>query len=100
MGGVNGMPTISNLGPTTSTAPPVVVPCPKPEKDTLSCDWSHDDGRGSFMPPVEQQGQCGSCYMFGSVGSLEGALAISTHKATGATRPPSAAALSIAPAVS
>ena len=82
--GVNGAPAISNAGPTTSTAPPVVVPCPKPEKDTPSCDWSHDDGRGSFMPPVEQQGQCGSCYMFGSVGSLEGALAISTHSATGA----------------
>ena len=73
--------------PSLKDAPTPMVACPQPHGED-SCDWSFDDDdRGAFLPPVKNQGQCGSCYAFSSVAALEAALAIVEHKNSGKHTP-------------
>ena len=75
--------------PSLKDAPTPLVACPQPHGED-SCDWSFDDpddDRGAFLPPVKNQGQCGSCYAFSSVAALEAALAIVEHKNSGKHTP-------------
>lgn len=55
----------------TVSAPRVDTPCPAMNKaNNRNIDWSK-----GFLPPVRDQGQCGSCWAFSAVGTLAGAWA-------------------------
>merc|ERR1712080_271885 len=43
-----------------------------------SFDWRNKEGV-NFVPPIRNQGHCGSCYAFGSTAALEGRLRVQTN---------------------
>ena len=53
-----------------STEAQFSVPGVRTEKDSTSIDWRNKDG-GNYVSPLLNQGNCGSCVAFATVGALE-----------------------------
>jgi len=69
-----GRKNVPNVRPREITPEMVEMTKDLPE----SYDWRNVNGK-SFVTPIRNQGQCGSCYSFASMGCLEAGVAIATN---------------------